>query len=227
MGKIISNIPLLYQGSVHGFYNANDHFSNKLDRIGVMATGGVDSTAVLAIAKRIYGAQHVQAITINAKPRLDGTHPYWYSSFAKKTADILGIIHREVEGFDGNFTSSTSIDTTVTRVISRLKILKPDIDGFFIGTTTNYYRSNIKYDFLTNVDLNINQVFIPFLRFYKKDSLSILQHLEPDLIKETYSCSTRPHTHCGKCYCCLERRRGFDEAGIPDPTVYEVDPYTV
>lgn len=38
----------------------------------------------------------------------------------------------------------------------------------------------------------------------------------------TFSClaPTSDHRHCGACNKCAERRRGFAEAGVPDPTSY-------
>ncbi len=37
----------------------------------------------------------------------------------------------------------------------------------------------------------------------------------------TYSCYKGGEKHCGKCGTCVERRKAFAEAGIPDPTLYE------
>ncbi|MBR4506737.1 MAG: 7-cyano-7-deazaguanine synthase QueC [Bacteroidales bacterium] len=40
---------------------------------------------------------------------------------------------------------------------------------------------------------------------------------------ETYSCYRGGEHHCGTCGTCTERREAFLEAGIPDPTAYEVE----
>ena len=40
---------------------------------------------------------------------------------------------------------------------------------------------------------------------------------------ETYSCYRGGDHHCGTCGTCTERREAFREAGIPDPTAYEVE----
>jgi 7-cyano-7-deazaguanine synthase len=38
----------------------------------------------------------------------------------------------------------------------------------------------------------------------------------------TWSCYHGGATHCGRCGTCLDRRRAFDRAGVPDPTAYAV-----
>ncbi|MBW3661258.1 MAG: 7-cyano-7-deazaguanine synthase [Gemmatimonadetes bacterium] len=42
----------------------------------------------------------------------------------------------------------------------------------------------------------------------------------------TFSCvdPTSDHRHCGVCNKCAERRRGFGEAGVSDPTMYAMEP---
>ena len=38
----------------------------------------------------------------------------------------------------------------------------------------------------------------------------------------TYSCYKGGEKHCGKCGTCVERKEAFEQAGINDPTEYEV-----
>ena len=38
----------------------------------------------------------------------------------------------------------------------------------------------------------------------------------------TYSCYRGGERHCGTCGTCTERREAFREAGVPDPTIYEI-----
>ncbi len=39
---------------------------------------------------------------------------------------------------------------------------------------------------------------------------------------QTYSCYKGGERHCGRCGTCTERKEAFREAGIPDPTIYEL-----
>jgi 7-cyano-7-deazaguanine synthase len=41
---------------------------------------------------------------------------------------------------------------------------------------------------------------------------------------QTWSCYKGGEIHCGRCGTCVERREAFQQAGLPDPTVYESTP---
>jgi 7-cyano-7-deazaguanine synthase len=62
------------------------------------------------------------------------------------------------------------------------------------------------------------RILIPYRGLTKVDVLRRGRHLP---LQFTFSC-IRPvqGRHCGICNKCAERRRAFDAAGIPDPTVY-------
>ena len=64
----------------------------------------------------------------------------------------------------------------------------------------------------------------PFASIHKADVIRLGQSLGVDF-KLTMSCmQPEKGRHCGRCSKCRERRDGFNETGIPDPTSYASPP---
>jgi len=66
------------------------------------------------------------------------------------------------------------------------------------------------------------QVFRPFIEMTKTQIVSCGDELGVDF-KMTWSCYKGGEIHCGLCGTCVERREAFKDAGVADPTPYEVD----
>ena len=65
---------------------------------------------------------------------------------------------------------------------------------------------------------------IPFAAMSKADVIRLGQSLGVDF-GVTLSCMQPVEGgHCGRCSKCRERRDAFNEAGVPDPTIYAVPP---
>ena len=60
----------------------------------------------------------------------------------------------------------------------------------------------------------------PFSGMRKSDLFKIGQQLGVPF-EATWSCYLDGAKHCGRCESCVNRKKAFQEAGIPDPTVYE------
>lgn len=71
---------------------------------------------------------------------------------------------------------------------------------------------------ISNPELNL---FLPFLQKDKSYAVKVGKQLGVDFT-QTWSCYKGGDIHCGKCGTCYERKKAFLEAGINDPTQYEV-----
>lgn len=64
-------------------------------------------------------------------------------------------------------------------------------------------------------------ILAPYTDITKGDIAAIGKRVGVDYA-DTYSCYKGGERHCGRCGTCVERREALAEAGIDDPTLYEV-----
>ena len=63
----------------------------------------------------------------------------------------------------------------------------------------------------------------PFIALTKGQIAAAGARLGVDFAR-TWSCYKGGTVHCGRCGTCVERREALQQAGLPDPTVYETTP---
>jgi 7-cyano-7-deazaguanine synthase len=64
------------------------------------------------------------------------------------------------------------------------------------------------------------KLLTPLIGNKKADNIKLGRTLDIDFVG-TYSCYEGRELHCGVCATCAERKKGFQDAGVPDPTTYE------
>ena len=67
------------------------------------------------------------------------------------------------------------------------------------------------------------QLLRPFIAMNKSQIAAEGARLGVDYA-HTWSCYQGGKIHCGRCGTCVERREAFQQAGLPDPTIYESTP---
>ncbi len=66
------------------------------------------------------------------------------------------------------------------------------------------------------------EVIAPFVEFEKSDIVNLGDRLKVPY-EVTWTCYRGGEVHCGLCSACRERKRAFEDAGVPDPTEYALN----
>lgn len=197
-------------------FDLSAHFPETSYPVGVACTGGIESTILLYLLLQMYGAQNVHVCTGVIHGRRE-----WEAPKAVQMASRLGAIH--VHQFDDNFFAMGPDEQLRMRKAARDEY---DVINYYIGESPMHYALNHTTPQVEAVSrVNVNH-FLPFIStgFTKRDVIDLYYQLGvSDLLQHTYSCTAQGDIHCGECYCCLERVRGFDELGVQDPTTYAID----
>jgi len=210
----------------------------------VVLSGGPDSAAVAYWAKK-QGYQ-LYPITFNY-----GQIALKETECAKKIAQILGVSTKiiDLSGLKEIFSGVTSLCNTEIPLTSEFSqpIIVPFRNGIFLSTAVAYAVSvgadKIFYGaqgsdgpFYPDCRREFYQAFEKAARLGTDQEISIQAPFsnlrKSEVIKEgtelgvpyelTWSCYLDGTKHCGRCESCMNRKKAFREAGVPDPTKYEV-----
>lgn len=99
--------------------------------------------------------------------------------------------------------------------------LKTDISGDCQWEFTRYFEAMLTWGMGVNkkpVDVPY-RVFSPLIEMDKAQVVSLSKELDLP-VSMSWSCYREGAVHCGRCHACVNRRKGFEEAGVPDITVY-------
>jgi 7-cyano-7-deazaguanine synthase len=219
----------------------------------VLLSGGLDSTTVLAIAKRDFFACHCISFRYGQRHAVELEH-------AEKVARALGaaswhVAEIDLRAFGGSaLTSSMEVpkdrdvqhatDIPVTYVPARntvflsfalaLAEVKGARDIFFGANAIDYSgypdcRPEFvsAFEQLANVATKMGvageriTIHAPLIQMTKAEIIRTGSALGVDY-SLTWSCyEPQPGSRaCGRCDSCLLRKKGFVDAGVPDPTPY-------
>lgn len=196
-------------------FDLSAHFPETESPVSIACSGGVESTVLLYLLLQMYGPNNVYVGTGVIHGRRD-----WESVNAVRIAQQLGAVH--VHSIDDNFTVLGPEEQLRLRDTLRQQF---STGNHYIGESLMYYAVNhtsVRREQYARTSAQRN--FLPFIsaQFTKRDVIDLyiqlgIQHV----LSETHSCTAYGNIHCGQCYCCLERVRGFEEVGIPDSVSYD------
>lgn len=192
------------------------HFPEIDKPVSVACSGGIESTVILHLLLQMYGPDNVHVCTGVIRGRRD-----WESVNAVRIAQSLGATH--IHSIDDNFSVMYPIEQMRLRDTIRNQF---STGNHYIGESLMYYAANhtsVQQEQLTRNNSQRN--FLPFIaaQFTKRDVIDLSIQLEiGEILGQTHSCTSQGDTHCGQCYCCLERVRGFNEMGMVDSAPYDI-----
>lgn len=192
-------------------------FLDKYKTASVSCSGGIESTLLLHLAAQKYGVDNVHALTGFIKGRRQ-----WESVNAGRIAKELNITNVHVIDKEFEFLSSHEQKKIIYVSKRQLKC-----DVHYIGEAWMYFAFNTTWmPEQEEVPRTKDSVHLPFIRFKMKKAnvidLYFQQNIE-ELLYQTHSCTIRGSLHCGECYCCMERVKGFSDLGKKDKARYNRD----
>ena len=194
-------------------FDVDFEFPQSVKTVALSMSGGVESTLLLKFLIERYGAQNVRVVTGAFKGRRS-----WEATRTAATARRLGVSMIHVVPQTNEFMTAQ----TNYQMYLDMKSLY-GFDGWFNGTNAKLFSPSNVTSEETVRRLRSDNHFLPFvfLKKYHTVGLYYLKGWEEDLYS-SFSCTERGDIHCGKCYCCHERVRGFATIGKVDHAEYAI-----
>jgi len=193
-------------------------FAIKIDvplnsRVGLIFSGGIDSTLLLILLNRLKQERNLQITTFTIENNCG--YEYFATSILSDPlfAGIKGVMSVENGGDFSGF-----IDNAIEKIMSR-----NDLDLVFTGV-------NAVPEALKMIDhpirpteeivANYSKLRCPLLNATKDVVIkAFMQHLdshERRLFLKTRSCTNVTVNNCGQCYQCIEKKWAMDQIGVTE-----------
>lgn len=203
-------------------FKIEDLFPDTMQVVGLSGSGGAESTLLMYLLAERYGPENVHVFSGVVHGRR-----HWESGNAARMAEHIGI--KNVHLVDDDFLYMSAREQK--RLITRARNHPYNCQGYFIGESLNYFSPNsTPQPIQEEINRTKHSIYLPFIkaRLTKSHIIDIYFQLGiQDILFKTHSCTVQDGTHCGECYCCLERVKGFNDLGLQDKATYDRDWETI
>ncbi len=211
MGRSLGQSSIIFKDSV--VLDLEKEFPREFTTVGLSMSGGVESTALLLLLIQVYGKENVHVFTGFISGRRQ-----WESENTFKLAQEAGLSPHQIHVVDRKY-EVMSPKESYDLMIQAKKIVS--LDGWFNGINRLLFAQTRTKSAEEIKRINKLGIFLPFIRLYKQHTIEIFFLLDQvDLLYKTFSCTVQKHVHCGNCYCCWERVRGFATIDQKDHAIY-------
>lgn len=201
----------LFDGTVFDF---EERFPSKYKKVGVSLSSGVESAILLPLLVHVYGVENVYAFTGYIAGRRN-----WESKVAVKIAQMCNVSNIHVIQDDFLY-----MDPPEQKRMRDHALRTTPIEAWFNGahkvrfSPTHYLTDPTLLDKYKSLNVEL-----PFVGLLKSHTVDLhYKFNNTDKLYQSHSCTERGDMHCGKCYCCWERVRGFADGGHKDEARYGV-----
>jgi 7-cyano-7-deazaguanine synthase in queuosine biosynthesis len=192
-------------------------FPAELKTVAMSMSGGVESGALYLLLEQFYGRSNVYVYTAYIERRK------WESEKARELSQYLGVDISRFSVIHDRFNDMSPPENKRMRITAKALC---NFDGWFNGANKLMFAPTKVLTQKHKDMVRAEDVFLPFIDLLKQHTVEIYYLLgREDLLWRTHSCTVNHFKdgHCGKCYCCHERVRGFAALGERDQATYCVD----
>ena len=190
---------------------------NKITRVGVWSSGGLDSTALLClIISELINTKRLDIIEVVALTVIKGEGSTYYSDrIIQKTMNHFGISITHINNLPNN---QPGFSEGRVGIVPVRRIYEENKDNMDIYMGINRMAPDNIRPFSQKLQLfyKDEQVLFkaPFLNLHKPQIFDLYYKLGcEDLIQWTHSCTVLPIGECNECYSCMEKKWAFDALG--------------
>lgn len=191
-------------------------FPSELKTVAMSMSGGVESAALYLLLERFYGKQNVHVFTAYIDRRS------WEAKKAREICQYFGVDIEHFAVVHDRFHDMSPPENKRLRILAKALC---NFDGWFNGANKLMFAPTKVLTLAHKQIVRSENVYLPFIDLLKQNTIEIFYLLgRQDVLWKTHSCTVNHFSegHCGKCYCCHERVRGFGVLGERDQATYNV-----